>query len=41
MKKKYGILSFIFDLVMISLTGGLWLLWIVLRYLRRRDFYEK
>jgi hypothetical protein len=35
-KGHYGIMSFIFDLIMISITGGLWLLWILLRYMRRK-----
>jgi hypothetical protein len=34
-EKHYGLGSFLFDLFMISITGGLWLLWIVLRYMRR------
>lgn len=34
--KKYGVLNFLFDLFMTSITGGLWLLWIILRYLRRK-----
>ena len=36
MMKKYGVLNFLFDLFMISITGGLWLLWITLRYLRMK-----
>ena len=34
-KRHYGVLSFIFDLFMITITGGLWLLWILLKYLKR------
>lgn len=32
---KYGVLNFLFDLFMISITGGIWLLWIVFKYMRR------
>lgn len=35
MKKKYGILNFLLDLV--GLTGGLWIIWIVFRFLRRNS----
>ena len=31
MKKNRSIRDFIFDLVMINLTGGLWLAWIIIR----------
>ena len=32
--KKRGTLGLIFDFVMVLLTGGLWLIWILIRYLR-------
>ncbi len=32
--KKYGFLAFLFDLVMIAFTGGLWLIWIFVREMR-------
>lgn len=32
--KRYGLINFIFDFVMICLTGGLWLLWLLVRYIR-------
>lgn len=32
--KRYGITHFVFDLVMIVLTGGLWFLWMLFRFLR-------
>lgn len=35
-KKKYTLLSFLFDLIMIVLTGGLWLIWIFVREMRNR-----
>ena len=35
-KGGYGLGSFLIDLFLTSITGGLWLLWIVLRYLRRK-----
>jgi hypothetical protein len=34
--KPYGCLSFIGDILMIGLTGGLWLIWIFVREMRRR-----
>lgn len=37
MKKKYGFFNFLLDLILIGLTGGLWLVWIVLRFLRRNS----
>jgi hypothetical protein len=33
--KSYGFLSFMGDLFMIMITGGLWLLWIFVREMRR------
>lgn len=32
--KKRGTLGLIFDFIMVLLTGGLWLIWILIRYLR-------
>lgn len=34
MKKHYGLGSLIFDFIMTIVTGGLWLIWIVIRFLR-------
>jgi hypothetical protein len=34
--KGYGLIGFIIDVALTMLTGGLWLLWILLRYLRRK-----
>lgn len=33
-RKKYGVFKFVFDLAMVSLTGGLWLIWIFVREMR-------
>lgn len=33
--RKYGLLNFIFDIVMIGLTAGLWLVWVFVREMRR------
>lgn len=33
-RKKYGLFNFLFDLVMVCLTGGIWFFWILFRYLR-------
>lgn len=34
-KGRYGLLNFAFDVVMISVTGGLWFLWILFKFLRK------
>ena len=34
MKKHYGLGSLIFDFIMTIVTGGLWLVWILIRFLR-------
>lgn len=36
MTKKYGFLHHLFDFVMVMITGGLWLVWIIIRYLRTK-----
>jgi hypothetical protein len=35
-RKKYGFFSFLFDIVMVLITWGLWLIWIFVREMRRR-----
>lgn len=35
--KKRGTLGLILDVVLVVLTGGLWLLWILIRYLRNNS----
>jgi len=35
-RKSYGCMGFLGDLIMIVITGGLWLLWIFVREMRRR-----
>jgi len=35
-KKKYGLGAFLFDIIMVIVTGGLWLIWIFVREMRRR-----
>jgi hypothetical protein len=32
--KNYGMMSALFDLFMIVCTGGFWLIWVAVRYLR-------
>lgn len=32
----YGCLHFLLDVVLVVLTGGLWLIWIFVREMRRR-----
>lgn len=34
--KPYGVWNFLWDLFMIFITGGLWLIWIFCREMRRR-----
>jgi hypothetical protein len=34
--RHYGFWSFIGDILMTALTGGLWLIWIFVREMRRR-----
>lgn len=36
MRKKYGFGSFLLDVILTCLTGGLWLIWIFVREMRRR-----
>lgn len=35
-RKPYTLCSFIFDLIMVLITGGLWLIWIFIREMRNR-----
>lgn len=35
-RRHYGLFSFLFDVVLCILTGGLWLIWIFVREMRRR-----
>ena len=34
MSKNYGCGSMLFDIFMIIITGGLWLIWVLVKYLR-------
>lgn len=34
--RHYGLGSFLFDAIMICITGGLWFVWIFCREMRRR-----
>ena len=34
--RKYGLINFLFDLILTGLTGGLWLIWIFVREMRRK-----
>ncbi|VDN47481.1 conserved protein of unknown function [Petrocella atlantisensis] len=34
--RKYGLFSFLFDCILAMITGGLWLIWIFVREMRRR-----
>lgn len=33
-RKRYGFFHLLFDFFMVMITGGLWLIWIVIRFLR-------
>lgn len=35
-RRRYGIMAFLFDLFMVVITQGLWLIWIFCREMRRR-----
>ncbi len=35
-RKRYGFFAFLFDLFMVLITGGLWLIWIFVREMRNR-----
>lgn len=34
MKKKRGFRGLLLDFILVIMTGGLWLVWIIIRYLR-------
>jgi hypothetical protein len=36
MRKNYGALNFLADIIMTVVTGGLWLIWIFVREMRSR-----
>lgn len=35
MRRKYGLGSFLLDVILTLVTGGLWLIWIFVREMRR------
>lgn len=35
MNRKYGVMNFILDAFLTIITGGLWLIWIFVREIRR------
>lgn len=35
-QKSYGLMAFLFDIIMTTITGGLWLIWIFVREMRKR-----
>ncbi len=35
-KKRYGFFNFVFDCVLTMITGGLWLIWVFVREMRKR-----
>ena len=34
---NYGLMKFILDVILVCLSGGLWLIWIFIREMRRRN----
>lgn len=36
MNRRYGLFNFLVDVVMVTITSGLWLIWIFAREMRRR-----
>ncbi len=36
-RKQYGLLHLLVDFTLTILTGGLWLIWIVIRFLRNNS----
>jgi hypothetical protein len=36
MRKRYGFMNFVGDIIMCCITGGLWLIWIFVREMRAR-----
>lgn len=36
-RRSYGFFHWLFDVVLVLLTGGLWLIWIFVREMRRRN----
>jgi len=35
--KPYGCMSFLIDIILTGLTGGLWLIWVFVREMRRNN----
>lgn len=35
-RRKYGFFHFFFDCALVMITGGLWLIWIFVREMRKR-----
>lgn len=33
--RRYGLFNFLFDVILVCITGGLWLIWIFVREMRR------
>ena len=37
-KRGFSFIGLLFDFVLTICTGGLWLVWVVIRYLRRNSY---
>ena len=33
-RRRYGLFNFLFDVLLVAITGGLWLIWIFVREMR-------
>lgn len=34
-ERRYGFWNFVLDVLLVSLTGGLWIIWILIREIRK------
>lgn len=37
MRKRYGFWNFVLDFFLICITGGLWGVWLILKFIRRNS----
>lgn len=35
-RRRYGVFAFLLDIILVFITGGLWLIWIFVREMRNR-----
>lgn len=39
--RRYGFCNLAFDFIMTFITGGFWLVWVLVRYLRSRQYSDR